>query len=296
MNRYFTPIAENELKKDLFQHPGAYVVKPFASYQEFGWELGNIVVSPCKYLVLTVATLLESLAAVGRACYFYRWLYELSKENYADGQRAAYIGLKTLGVFVLSLLHTLVVLCRLISTVFSVLSTLCRSEPPVAPQAPLRDRLELITHAMERYESFMTEAGDDKRAISRNIREYYSEASELSKRLDASKKHSDVSIKGITYFQSEKSQSSKESCSTHSELLAAYHELVKTYPKGEFENWTTNEEMRRITVALVEEAHSNYEEHHQKVLEVARELLGDLDATVRLAGNRIANVVENRLN
>ncbi|PJD91378.1 MAG: hypothetical protein CK424_07085 [Legionella sp.] len=245
-----------------------------------------------RYLVLTVATLLEALAAVGRACYLYRSLYELSKENYADGQHAAYIGLKTLGLFVLSLLHTLVVLCRLISTVFSNIIK-CETDGVVISQTKDNNS---ISNAIQRYRDFIKEAGANRRAISQCISEYYSEASDLNKRLDANKKQSDVLIKGITYFQDRKSKSSRESGSTYSKLLAVYHELVVTYPTGEFEDWTTNEEMRRITVALVEEAHLNYEEHHQKVLDVASELLGDLDATVRLIRNHIANTDTHQSN
>ena len=157
----------------------------------------------------------------------------------------------------------------------------------------LRENNESISNSIQRYRDFIRQAGSDRRAISRAISEYHSEVGVLNKylqvELDAIGKRSDTSIRGITYFQSEKPQNSNISRSIYSELLAVYHELIVTYPIGEFEDWTTKEDISRITAALAEAAHADYEEHHQKMLDVARELLGDLDATVRPVRHFVAN-------
>ncbi len=140
-------------------------------------------------------------------------------------------------------------------------------------QTSLREDNESISNSIQKYRDFIRQAGSDRRAISSAIREYHLEVGVLNKylqvELDAIGKRSDTSIRGITYFQSEKPQNSNMSRSAYCELLAVHHKLIVAYPIGEFEDWTTKKDISRIKLAMVEAAHADYEEHHQKVLDVA---------------------------
>ena len=297
MAKYFTNIAENELNSERAQHFESYVMTPFASYQDFGIELSNIIVLPCKLFILTIASLVEALLSFAYAGdYYCRSLPDLSAQNVSDGWHSAYIGLKTFGLFLASLLYTLVFLVRLFNTILGWVFNCCNEYTPIsdtrASQQLTEDNVESISRALSEYTDFIKKTGVDKDTIWQVLCEHDSELSAYDEQLAteyAKLEKSKATVTGVTHFQ-KTGPRTKPRPSRYAELLKEYRELVKTYPVAEFHRWTTDEERDGLSLEMVEEAHANYEAHHTKLLGIAEELLTESGVTVQRSRNIIEKI------
>lgn len=154
------------------------------------------------------------------------------------------------------------------------------------PNVLLNDDVDAVCEAMERYREYISETVENRKEIWQILCEQNSELSAYSEQIAteyAKLENSRVAIKGVTHFQQVGIANSKAECTRYSELLALYRELVKMYPMAEFQSWDTVEERRNITVQMVEEGHTAFEEHHMKLLGVAEELLTESGTTVQYA-------------
>ncbi len=161
------------------------------------------------------------------------------------------------------------------------------------PNALPNDDIDAICEAMRRYREYKLETFEKRKEIWQILYRQNSELSAYSDQIAteyAKLENSRVTIKGVTHFQQTGISNSKAKCTGYAELLSLYRELVKMYPMAEFESWDTVEERRNITVRMVEEAHSAFEEHHMKVLGVAEELLTESGITVQRAINIIKKI------
>ena len=143
-----------------------------------------------------------------------------------------------------------------------------------------------LSSAKRRYGEYMSETSDDIEVICKTLGENSRELSVHDEKISifcTKANHSKMSIKGITHFQKEDHINSKPRSSRYCKLLSVFRELAATYPKAEFEDWETVEERRKITIVMVEEAHTNFEAHHMKLLDVAVELMTEAGITVQKA-------------
>ena len=299
MTKYFTNIAENELGNEWVRNPYAYATTPFNSYQDFGKGVLNIIGLPCKSIILAITSLIESVINYGCALYFYcRSLNDLAIEHSTNGQHCGYIGLKTLILFLASLLYVLMFLSRLLSTFWKWNSDRRNGYTPVSDtslHAVSNQNDESISRALDEYTDLIEKAKSDRDNIWQILSEYDAEftahmsciAAEHPK-LSTSK----VIVPGVTHFQKKTNTMSKLECARFTQLLNHYRELAKTYPIDGFINWSTSEAEANLTLSMVEEAYANYEAHHEKLLSVAEELLTESGITVQRARNVIKEIRE----
>lgn len=299
MSKYFTDIAKNEIQADWVQRPLAHALTSFASYQDFGKELSNIIVLPCKFLFLTVAIAVETLVCLISFLYcYFCGCRDFVEQRSRDGWECASAILKTLGLLLLSLLYSLVFCLRLISTFFQIGSNtnnryMAISDTTISQSLSPRDNSKLLSSALRRYGEYFVETSDDIEIICKTLGENNRELAVHDEKISTfytKAMTSKMSLKGITHFQKQNHANSKPRSSRYCELLSVFRELEKTYPKAEFEDWVTVEERRKITVAMVEEAHANFEAHHMKLLDVAVELMTESGITLQRARNIIRKI------
>ena len=297
MTKYFTSIAENELDNEWVRNPYAYAIKPFYSYQDFGMGLLNIIGLPSKAIILVITGLIESVVNYGCALYFYcRSLNELIEEHTTDGQHCGYVGLKTLGLFLASLLYVLIFLLRLLSTFWKWSSDRRNgytSVPDTRILSLSNQNDESISRALDEYTDLIEKAKSDRDNIWQILSEYDTEFTAHMSCIAAAHpklRTSKVIVPGATHFQKKTDASSKLEHAKFVQLMKDYRELAKTYPIAVFLYWSTSEEEANLTLSMVEEAHANYEEHHEKLLAVAKELLTESGITVHRARNTIREI------
>ena len=299
MSKYFTNIAKNEIQSDWVQRPLTHALTSFTSFQDFGKELINIIVLPCKFLLLTIATAVEALVCLISFLYCYFCGFrDFVDRHTRDGWECASVVLKTLGLLLSSLLYSLVFCLRLISTFFQIGSNtnnryITISDAATSYSSLTRDNAKLLSSAKRRYGEYMSETSDDIEVICKTLGENSRELSVHDEKISifcTKANHSKMSIKGITHFQQEDHTNSKPRSSRYCELLSVFRELAATYPKAEFEDWEAVEERRKITIVMVEEAHTNFEAHHMKLLDVAVELMTESGIDLQRARNIIRKI------
>jgi hypothetical protein len=280
MTRYFTSIAENEFNREWVQNPRAYSLTPFTSFQDFGMDLSNILILPCKLAFLTVTSLIESVGYFAYGFYNYcRSVNNMDRQDITDGLHCGHVGLKTLGLFLASLLYLLVFLMRLCSTLFKWISNDRSGYIPITNTRStqrIEQNDEAISRALEEYTEFFRKVGIDKDTIEAVLVEHDS-AVTACENLVATEREKlrqfSATVPGITHFQNTKRSITKSRSSRYSELFQEYKELFKTYPILGLQGWISGEEKWELTVEMVEQAQANCEEHHAKFLAVAEELL-----------------------
>ncbi|PJD91380.1 MAG: hypothetical protein CK424_07095 [Legionella sp.] len=176
--------------------------------------------------------------------------------------------LKTMGIFSAIAIPIL--------TLFGVVYNR-QSQSNTASSYLLDQNSKLVTDALEEYVEFLRKVDADKEIIEAVLREQDSDFSVLEEQvaIEKSKMKSSVTVAGMTHFQNYPNASKKPRSSRYSELLREYKELFKTYPVLGLERLTTNEAQTSLTLQMVEQAHSNCEEHHAKFLGIAEELLSE---------------------
>ena len=287
MIKYSTNIAKSELNNEWAQNPLVYSLTPFTSFRDFGSDLINIFVLPCKLMLLSVGSLIESVSYLIRGFYYYCIsLNDLALQNTVDCMDCAYTALKTLGLLLSSLLYAIVFLSRLFSTFFQWISSRHNGYieiTNVVPTQSLNQNNKVVTDALEEYVEFLRKVGADKEVIETVLREQDSDISVLEEQvaLEKTKMRSSVTVAGMTHFQNPPNTNKKPRSSRYSELLREYKELFNTYPVLGLERLTTDEAHTRLTLQLIEQAHANCEEHHAKFLEIAEELLSESGALIQ---------------
>ena len=281
MIKYSTNIAKRELNNEWAKNPLVYSLTPFASFRDFGSDLINIFVLPCKLLLLTIGGLIESVSYLISGFYYYCIsLNDLVIQNTVDGVDCAYTALKTLGLLLSSLLYAIVFLLRLFSTFFQWISNRRNGYIEITNAVPSQSsnqNSKFVTDALEKYVEFLRKVDADKEIIETVLREQDSDLSVLEEQvaLEITKMRSSVTVTGMTHFQNHPNTNKKPRSSRYSELLKEYKELFKTYPVLGLERLATNEAQTSLTLQMVEQAHENCEEHHAKFLGIAEELLSE---------------------
>ena len=155
---------------------------------------------------------------------------------------------------------------------------------------------ESIYRALDEYTDLIEKAKSDRDNILQILSEYDTEFTAHMSCIAAAHpklRTSKVIVPGATHFQKKTDASSKLEHAKFVQLMKDYRELAKTYPIAVFLYWSTSEEEANLTLSMVEEAHANYEEHHEKLLAVAEELLTESGITVQRARNIIERLDGN---
>lgn len=150
----------------------------------------------------------------------------------------------------------------------------------------ISDQTHITSSALRSYGEFIKEASDDREMIweilSNNASEYSAYENRIQTILDTHKKKH-IQSRGIHFFQNDVKTIRGSGNARYDALFAAYQELAKTYPMAEFERWTDKTDVYRITHAMAEQAHTNYLAHHNKLLDVATELLAESGILIQRA-------------
>jgi len=172
MVKYFTDMAEDELMRAWVQDPMTYVSTPFASFEDLGREFVEIIFLPCRLFTLTTVTLVEALMSPMYSLYFYcRQESDLATGNWTEGWSCAAIALKTLGLWLVSLLYSLVFVLRLFQTFLDAFSNdnhryVSFVETRAHQRGVLaRDNSSVLSEVVRRYGELVKKTSDDKKPL-----------------------------------------------------------------------------------------------------------------------------------
>ena len=259
MEQYFTTIAENEFKKDLFLHPLAYSIKPYQSMTDCLSTIISPIILPGYFLTLAIFSLIESILSTMYLCYLFIGNSD-TKQDITEHTSSAKIGFQMLcACFIIAPLMAVVCLLRLVSTlIFDLIHSL---DDPLEEQRASLKREKLITEAIGKYAALCTKVKSDRNLILEAFRSYNSEANTclVQKPIKqyTDKKYQDI-VKSL-YFQANDDQVNLlRQKNTNDEMLQNFQELIDGYPNSSFGN--------PVTLEAVELSFVEFEEHHNKVL------------------------------
>ena len=277
MEQYFTKIAENELKHELFCHPIDYIFKPFQTTTDFISTLVSPLIAPGYFLGLTFLVLKESLFSLGYTCYFLIRHNETDSKQYlVDSKSSGKVGSQMLCLFIgIAPLMIVVFLFRLLATlVFTISKSFSLNE-----QIELVDNQSAITAAISRYVTLVKNVNIDRMNIIQSLKTYNTEVEAFitdKKQFQHTSEEGHHSITRFSYFQVPNEQMILlREQKINDELLGTFQELMETYPRNSLD--------RSSTLGDVELACSEFEEHHARVLEIANTMIPNLWGFLNMA-------------
>ena len=259
MEQYFTTIAENEFKKDLFLHPLAYSIKPYQSMTDCLSTIISPIILPGYFLTLAIFSLIESILSTMYLCYLIISKSDTT-QDITDHTSPAKIGFQMLcACLIIAPLMMVVFFLRLASTfIFEIVDSF--DDPLEKKRSALKEK-KLISEAISNYATLIVKVNVDKRKILEIFHSYKSESNlfvgDTTQKQYSDKKHHDIATH--SYFQTNDDLLNLvRDKDKNNEMLSTLQELIVSYPNDSFEQYVKLEE--------VELAFAVLEEHHIKVL------------------------------
>ncbi|MDP3706247.1 MAG: hypothetical protein Q8R24_10155 [Legionellaceae bacterium] len=262
MGQYFTKIAENELKKDLFNHPIDYIFKPFETTIDFLSTLISPVILPGYFCWLTLSTSTEALISIGYTWYFFIKNNETESRQYiVESNSSKNVGFQMLCILIIiAPVMIIVFLVRLITTLAMVIiKNIDQNE-----QKNSENSLPVITEAISRYATLVENVNADRNIITHTLMTHNLEVKAFitdKEQIQQTHEQAQQSIMRFSLFQAtdEHIKLLREQ-NRNDELLGTFQELMQSYPRSALGMSSTPED--------VELAYMAFEEHHNKVLDL----------------------------
>ena len=270
MEQYFTAIAENEFKKDLFLHPLAYSIKPYQSMTDCLSTIISPIILPGYFLTLAIFSLIESILSTMYLCYLIISKSDTT-QDITDHTSPAKIGFQMLcACLIIAPLMMVVFLLRLVSTLISeILNTVLS---PLEEQRAVLKEKKLILEAIKKYSTLVASAKSEKNIILETLNSYSLEMNSCLSASTSTKQDNEREYRSCissSYFQitDEQSVLLREQDINY-EMLCSLNELIHYYPINSFNNSSKLNE--------IELAYTAFEEHHKKIVDLAEVILPSL--------------------
>lgn len=277
MVKYFTNLAKNKLKNELFCHPIDYGFKPFQDVVDLSWAFFSIAVLPVYYFMLACLVLVEAFFSLGQVGYYrLRSNYEEDNQYLVESKASAVIGfqISCICVGIAPLLFIIFLLRLAITFVLPITNNREVSQDPSLAKGS-SDR----TTALSRYADLVENAKVEISIINNALSSYNMEARAFGnnhKNTHHENGHERQSILAFSYFQATNEQIAiLREQELSDDLLNVYQELVQSYPLYTFDGPIRLDEIELACISM--------EAHHSKVLESAEAMLSNLHSLLNMA-------------